>query len=282
MYKIIILLLLIIPTISSNVNAFEIYGFIPWHMQKGNTLIKNQDEVKKNLALWGLQRIDVIYHNRMLTNGHVDSNKIKKIAINSQNHPEIPISFDLEIGNRNKPETVLPTLLKIINLYHTYDGKAPIGVYATLPQNTFGGSKLTTKRKQQLIKLNKQYEIIANKIDFISPVLYFYDGEDLNSWKKSVDFNLDQSKILAAKYNLKIYPYITNSFRMSQKNKKTGGWMIELLNQKQMYHVLTYLDQKGANGAIIWASSQVIDRSGSRLLITTNSPWVQGIKNFIK
>lgn len=262
--------------------AFEIYGFIPWGAERGEGLITSPDEVKKGLEQDGIQRIDVVYHNRMLTNGHVDSEKIKKIALESQINPKIPISFDLEIGDRNNPETILPRLLAIIDLYHAHGGKAPIGVYATLPQNTFGGSKLTVKRKAELIELNKQYEIIAEKIDFISPVLYFYDGENLDEWRKAVDFNLVQSKSLASRYNLKIYPYITNSFRMGEKNKNTGGWTVKLLNQKQMKDTLTYLDKKGADGAIIWASSQVVDDSGLRPVIQKNSPWIKGIKSFNK
>ncbi|MDM1337019.1 hypothetical protein HXZ93_13560 [Acinetobacter pseudolwoffii] len=265
---------------SSLLAAFDIYGFIPWSIKDGNKIISNQAVVKDDLAEKGIKYIDVVYHNRMLTNGLVDNEKIKEIALESK--PEVPISFDLEIGNRNKPETILPSLLAIIDLYHAYGGKAPIGVYATLPQNTFGGSKLTTKREAQLVQLNKQYEIIAKKIDFLSPVFYFYDGNDLDNWKKSVDFGMRQSHLYAKKYNLKIYPYITNSFRNSPKNPQTQGWTIELLDQKQMLNTLCYLKTKGADGAIIWASSQVVDANGVKPVINVQAPWFKGVQKFEK
>lgn len=265
---------------SSFVYAFDTFGFIPWSMQEKAKVISNKEVIKKKLEENGVQRIDVVYHNRMLTNGLVDHEKIKKIALESMR--DVPISFDLEIGNRNKPETILPTLLAIIDLYHAYGGKAPIGVYATLPQNTFGGSKLTEKRETQLINLSKQYEVIANKIDFLSPVFYFYDGDDFDNWKKAVDFGMRQSHLYAKKYNLKIYPYITNSFRNSPKNPQTQGWTIELLDQKQMLNTLCYLKTKGADGAIIWASSQVVDTNGVKPVINVQAPWFKGVQKFEK
>lgn len=265
---------------SSFVYAFDTFGFIPWSMQEKAKVISNKEVIKKKLEENGVQRIDVVYHNRMLTNGLVDHEKIKKIALESMR--DVPISFDLEIGNRNKPETILPTLLAIIDLYHAYGGKAPIGVYATLPQNTFGGSKLTEKRETQLINLSKQYEVIANKIDFLSPVFYFYDGDDFDNWKKAVDFGMRQSHLYAKKYNLKIYPYITNSFRNSPKNPQTQGWTIELLDQKQMLNTLCYLKTKGADGAIIWASSQVVDANGVKPVINVQAPWFKGVQKFEK
>lgn len=272
-----ILLISISLTFTTLTYAFDIYGFIPWSYSDGKNVISNQTLVNKELEKNGIQRIDVVYHNRMLTNGLVDNEKIKKIAQDSQ--PNIPISFDLEIGNRNKPETILPTLLSIIDLYHSYGGKAPIGVYATLPQNTFGGSKLTATREVQLTNINKQFEVIAKKIDFLSPVFYFYDGENFEDWKKSVDFNMNQSQIYAKKYNLKIYPYITNSFKDGAKDQNTGGWKIKLLNQDQMSNTICYLKNSGADGVIIWTSSQVVDQNGIKPIIEFSQPWFKGVKS---
>lgn len=275
------LTLLVILFVTTNTYAFTVYGFIPWRLEQNNTLISDQNQIKNILTTEGVQRIDVVYHNRMLTNGEVDKEKIKKIALDSQANPNIPISFDYEIGTVAKPETVLPNILKILDLYHEYGGKAPVGVYALLPVNTYGGNKLDDKRKNNLIALNKQYEVIATKVDFISPVFYFYDNEDLNAWQRSVDFNLGQSLIIAKKYNLKIYPYITNSFRISNVDPKTGLWTTKYINQNQMVDILKYLKEKGADGAIVWTASAARTEDGKVPVINFEAPWFQGIKKFI-
>lgn len=264
---------------TSTTYAFKLYGFIPWKLEQNEQIIADQEKIKAILSNEGILTIDVIYHKRMLSHGYVDRDKIKKIAQDSQ--PHIPISFDYEIGTPSKPETVLPSLISILDLYHAYGGKAPVGVYSLFPLNTYGGKNLNDEQKNKLIELNKQYEIIADKIDFISPVFYFYDNEDLDAWKKSVDFNLAQSLSLAKKYNLKIYPYITNSFRVSDIDPKTGTWVTKALSKKQMFNVLNYLKEKGADGAIIWTGSGVKDQYDQIPIIKFNDPWFQGLKEFL-
>lgn len=275
------LFLLITPLLTTQCYAFQLYGFIPWKLQHNKQMISDQEQIKTILASKGIQRIDVVYHNRMLTQGYVDKDKIKKIALNSQAHPDLPISFDYEIGTPSKPESVLPSLMAILDLYHAYGGKAPVGVYSLFPLNSYGGKNLDDKQKNKLITLNKQYEIIADKIDFISPVFYFYDDEDFEAWKKSVDFNLTQSLIIAKKYNLKIYPYITNSFRVSKIDPQTGTWVTKALSKKQMFTVLRYLKEKGADGAIIWTGSGVKDQRGEIPIIKFKDPWFKGVQKFI-
>lgn len=262
--------------------AFTLYGFIPWKLEQDQQIISDPTVVKTILAEKGIKTIDVVYHNRMLSQGYVDHEKIKAIALNSQRHPEIPISFDYEIGTPSKPASVLPSLMAILDLYHAYGGQAPVGVYSLFPLNSYGGKNLSEQRQKQLIELNKQYEIIAKKIDFISPVFYFYDNQDLEAWKKSVDFNLTQSLAIAKKYHLKIYPYITNSFRISDIDPQTGTWVTQALSKKQMYSVLTYLKQKGADGVIIWTGSRVKDQQGQIPIIRFDDPWFQGLQKFIQ
>ena len=263
--------------ISSFVNAFEIYGFIPWRLEHNNQLISDRQIINQILEKKGIKKIDVVYHNRMLTNGEVDSKKIEKIALNS--NKSIPISFDYELGNRFKPETVLPNISKIIDIYYQSEGVAPIGIYAMLPQNTYGGLKLNEETKERYTKLNKQYEVLAPKINFLSPSFYFYNGEDLDAWKKSVDFNMEQSLQIAKKYNLKIYPYVTNTFRFNGRDKDKA--VIKPLTQEQMFMVLSYLKEKGADGAIIWAGSGTREANGKLPVINFEDPWFQGIQQFI-
>lgn len=264
--------------ISNNVYSFEIYGRIPWSFQKNEVLISNQEEVKSILTKNGINEIDVVYHNRMLTNNEVDPEKIKKIASDSLENPDIPISFDYELGNRFKPETVLPNIIKIIDLYRFYGGKSKIGVYAMLPQNTYGGKNLTSEEMQKYDSLNKKYEELASKLDFLSPSFYFYDGKNFVDWKKSVDFNMKQSKLIAKKYNLKIYPYVTNAFITSKIDPITKGWSIELLSCKQMKQTIKYIEDRGANGVIIWNSSNVLTENDVKPIISYDQPWFKGVK----
>lgn len=260
--------------------AFDIYGRVPWSIKQGDALITNQQEVKEILSKRGIQQIDVVYHNRIFTNGQVDSEKIKKIAEESNKNAHIPVSFDIELSNRFKPDTVLPIINTVIDLYRAYGGKAKIGLYANLPQQTYGGGKLNNEMKQKYIELNKHYESLALKVDFLSPSFYFYDNEDIALWKKAVDFNMEQSKKIAKKYNLKIYPYVTNAFITSKVDPITKGWTVKLLTCKQMHETIRYVESRGADGVIIWNSSNVLDENGVKPIIQLHQSWFKGINSF--
>ncbi|MDQ8954037.1 hypothetical protein RFH42_13875 [Acinetobacter rudis] len=275
-----ILLIFILICFSNLAYSFDIYWRVPWELMEKSQIITNNDVIQQHLSEFGLKKIDVIYHNRMLTNGVVDPDKIKKIVDDSNKNPEIPISFDIELGDRFVPSTVIPTINQVIDLYKEYGGKAKIGIYATLPQQTYGGKNLDDETEKKYIQLNKQYESLAEKIDFISPSFYFYDDEDINLWKKSVDFNMKQSRVLAKKYNLKIYPYITNAFIKSKVDPITKGWLIKPLSDQQMFDTLEYIKSQGADGVILWNSSNVLEQDGKKPVIDLNSSWFYGIRKF--
>ncbi|WP_151791656.1 hypothetical protein [Acinetobacter soli] len=274
LFFVLILNLLFVPI----TKAFDVFGFIPWKMEKDQKTISDKEEITQILSSYGIRKIDVIYHNRMLTNNNVDIEKIEKLALSSKN-VNYPISFDLEIGNRNKPETVLPTLFSILDIYKANGGNENIGVYSILPQSSVGGINLTSEKKLHLMNLNKKYEILASRINFLSPVFYFNDGENLDYWKKAVDFNMEQSLKIAKKYNLKIYPYITNAFRYNENNKKLT--YIKTLTEEQMFDVLNYIKNKGADGVIIWAGSGTPYENGELPKIKLSSPWFKGVVRFI-
>ena len=115
-------------------------------------------------------------------------------------------------------------------------------------------------------------------MDYISYLEKFAEQSFL-SWKKAVDFNMEQSLKIAKKYNLKIYPYITNAFRFNERNKEKA--YIKPLTEKQMFEVLNHLKEKGADGVIIWAGSGTKEINGKLPVIKFNDPWFKGVQKFI-
>lgn len=265
----------------NNSYAFTVYGFVPWSVQVNqHDIISKDKNITYNVnSLIGMSNIKVIYEKDIFTEGVIDTDKIKKIAEDSKIDPYTPISLDIEIGNHSKPETILPIVNKVLDLYHFYKGKAPIGMYALLPQNTYGAKKLNEQQKINHILLNQQYETLATKVNFLSPVFYFYDGQDMDLWKKMVDFGMQEAKKYARKYHLKIYPYVTNCFKINQSQPT----MILQLDRYQMSFMLNYLSSKGSDGVIIWAGSKTVDVDGKKPLVSLSiDGWAEGVSQFIE
>ena len=61
------------------------------------------------MSTFGIQPINIIYENNYFTNGKIDFKKIKNMALKTALKPNVPVSFDMEFGNRFKPETVIPS-----------------------------------------------------------------------------------------------------------------------------------------------------------------------------
>lgn len=264
---------------TSQAYSFDLYNSVSWesHKNKSGKVVQSYDDTRRFINAQGMKHIRVFYHNSFLTDGKADSDKIKKIAILSRQNPEFPISFDIEMGNNNKPETVLPRVIEVLDLYRKHGGKAPVGVYALLPQNTHGG-KNAANNPQKYITLNKQYEIIASKVDFLSPVFYNYD-QDYNTWKKSVDLGMSEAHKYASKHNSKIIPYFSISYFVREKSGRVK--YIVPLDQNETIKRLTYLKAKGADGLIIWDSSRYREISGKKPTADTNQGWLKGVTSFL-
>ncbi|WP_227548568.1 hypothetical protein [Acinetobacter sp. ANC 4173] len=101
-----------------NINAFTIYilfilGIMLINMEK----IDGHSQTQQALYEVGTKQIKVLYENQFLTNKEPDLEKIKKIVEDTKKNPEVPISFNIEVGNDRKPETVLPIVLKTLSLF---------------------------------------------------------------------------------------------------------------------------------------------------------------------
>lgn len=261
MLKKIIFSLLCITTTSSY--SFEVYQFLNWHYLKTPTgemkYSKEMSGYDDMLASIGMKKMDVIYAERLLTNGKADPDKIKKIVENTKTDPNTPICFDIEIGVASKPETNLPVILDALNIYHKLGGQAPIGVYGVLPQRT-PNRMISKAQKNAFSTLNIKYAEIAKNVDFLAPTLYFYSLQDMSVWENKAQFNIQEAKKYARQYNLKIYPFLSMS-NWDIQNKK---FLITPLKEQDMTTALNFLQSQGADGVIIWESTLSVNQSDKK------------------
>ncbi|EKU60136.1 hypothetical protein ACINWC323_A0083 [Acinetobacter sp. WC-323] len=237
--------------------AFDVYQFINWRFyknDKGEVIrTKDTEEFQQYLATLKIKKMNVIYPQKILTNNKADPKKIKIIAEDSRKNPNIPICFDIEIGEASKPETNLPVILDALKLYKKYGGVAPIGVYGVLPQKS--PNKILNKSgKIQISSLNNKYEEIAENVDFLAPTLYFYDLKDINIWNDKAKFNMSEAKRYSKKYNIKIIPFVS----LSTWENVNGRFKITPLTEHEMSIVIQNLKLLGANGVVIWESGAAV------------------------
>ena len=228
------------------------------------------------MSTFGIQPINIIYENNYFTNGKIDFKKIKNIALKTALKPNVPVSFDMEFGNRFKPETVIPYVQTILKYYRSYNSKALVGIYSTIPQNTYGVKPTSLVYE----KLNHPYDSLIHDVNFISPSLYNYDGPEVNNWLENARFNIE----LAKKYtpSKRIIPYISPIVRLGPSNKAINGNLVEELSENEMTQRLTALYNLGASGCIIWASSQDRTRDGQIPQFYPDKGWGKAVVKFIK
>ncbi|MEN9996351.1 MAG: hypothetical protein RL462_1127 [Pseudomonadota bacterium] len=257
--------------------SFTIYAFIPWSEHiTDDGLITQTPKLTDYLQTLGIQPIWVIYESRythvwdgQLTSqvkiiGEkketlvIDEEKIKAIALDAMHHPEIPVSFDTEFGNRFQPETVQPGVLETIKLFKKYNDKNKVGVYAVAPQVVFAWRDSAA---QDMQKLNTRYESVANAVDFLSPTIYYRYNVDLPSWKKTAGYSIQAAK--SYQTGKPIIPYL--SFNYSDHGQDS---------EKDANERLEFLYQHGAAGCIIWGSSS------EKTFFDRNSGWSKAMVDF--
>lgn len=245
----------------TNTYSFDVYQFVIWknYVDDNGQVKSDQKQLQNYFAKNNLKPIKVIYHNRFLTNGQPDEAKIKIIANATKANPSIPVSFDIEVGDKFKPQTLLPIVNTTLDLYHKHGGAAPVGVYGVLPQIIFADEQFDSSTKKRYVQLNKAAEGIAKKVDFLSPVLYNTWITDFDQWKSRVDFQMTEAQSYAKKYDIEVIPYISGSYLDKNffKNK-----IIHPLSESEMKQRLDYIKSKGADGVIVWEGSTAILKNG--------------------
>lgn len=262
----------------TSAKKFTIYEFIPYREHVAGSEIARIPPLDQYLETLGIHRIKVIYLERFMTNDQPDEKKIETIAKSAIGSPNVPVSFDTEFGDRFHPETVIPRVSAILSIYHRYNTVTPAGVYATAPQNTYAWKPDISR----FDSLNESYRSIAQQVDFLSPVLYNYEGPDIEAWKRAAVYNISAAK----KYQTgkRILPYISVIIRLqsSGKDDDSQHGAIRTLTEAEMLTRLQTLYDLGADGCIVWASSGDRTLDGKVPVFDRNSGWGKALADFAK
>lgn len=254
-------------------HPFTIYVFLPWQVQLPDGKIDRSIKLSNYVAHFGIKSAKVIY--RFSTDGKADHAKIEAIAEATREDPDSIVSFDTEFGQRFHPETVIPEVLEILETYRAAHPKAKVGVYATVPQNTYGWKPGI----ESYDALNAKYKPVADAVDFLSPGLYNYNGDDLDAWKKAATYNLEAARKYGG--DKPIIPYITPAYSAP---KVSGGETNSLahLSEAEMTARLQALYDLGAAGCIVWGSSGDRDASGKQPVFDARTGWSKALVTFAK
>jgi len=124
---------------------------------------------------------------------------------------------------------------------------------------------------------------VAKEVDYYSPALYNYDNYDGSPesdvrWQKAAEYAFHACKQLdSINHTSKpIWPYITPGWTdMSAKQR--------YISCAQMYSRLTFLQNLGANGCILWLSSSAREEdSDESLILDASKGWLKASIDFAK
>jgi hypothetical protein len=280
-----ILFALIIVTIASSpclaqatAKKFTIYEFVPYRDHVEGNNLSPVPPLSQYLESLGIHPIKVIYEKRFMTDSKPDAEKIEEIAKSAISSPGIPVSFDTEFGDRFNPETVIPRVSEILDIYHRYNTVTPAGVYATAPQNTYAWKPDIN----HFDALNRSYAPIAHQVDFLSPVLYNYEGADTEAWKKAAIYNIAAAKQYQT--SKPIFPYIGVVIHLQSSSPDDSGQHgpVRTLTEAEMLTRLQTLYDLGADGCIVWASSGDRTTDGKMPVFDRNSGWGKALAEFAR
>lgn len=243
----------------------------------------------------GINPLDLIYSSKLVTcpltsctdEYVVDSTQIATAAASADSTGSTPVSLDLEVWDTKRfyptaatgnGQSIVQNLTEALTAFKADNPGASVGLYAEVPQNTFGWSATTTATYDAL---NPQYASVAALVDYYSPSLYNYgyDGTatgDAN-WNSAAVYAVDQSHAFDTLNGTskKVLPYITPVWTDS-------SGVSEFLTYDQMMYRLKALRAAGADGCVLWISSSQIDPStGELLVIDTTSGWFKAVLDFM-
>lgn len=258
--------------IAGPASAFEVYGFIPYHSRLENgTIIKGAPSQAWFMRL-GIKPIHVVYDNKILVfpksknaknNAKLSRDKVQDVANASRDKEINIVSLDMESWDRFDIDTP-SKIIETISAYRNAHPEAVIGLYATVPQNTYAWSQAKVK---QYDEINDRYSKVAAEVDYLSPSLYNYNGADFEQWLEGAKYNIEAAR----KYSTskKIYPYITPEVR--------DGGATRWLSYGEMAERLQALRALGADGCIVWASSRSRDSSGEAPVLDPAKGWLKAV-----
>jgi len=258
-------------------HPFKVYGFVVYggYVKDGNNVNASYKDIQLYLAHLGVMKYDLIYENKMLDytngdklNGIVNQYKMDSLSSKALGNADVLVSLDLEGWKRFDTVATPTRMLAAIAAFRKQNKKCKIGLYATVPQNTYGYDDKISRYD----KWNRGYAKVAAAIDYFSPSLYNYKTTDSIQWKKAAIYNVEACR----KYGFpdkKIIPYVTPEVTADSKTT--------LLTYDEMMFRLQTLYNLGADGCLIWTSSGSRDAAGKRIYINENEGWLKAVKDFV-
>jgi len=264
--------------VKADKHPFKVYAFIVYggYIQKGTEVKASYKQLGQYLLSYGIKGYDLIYEQKMLDypggkkeNGVPNMNRIDSLGREAINFTNTPVSLDMEGWQRFDTIKTPKRMLEVIGEFKKVNKISQLGLYATVPQNTYAYSDNISRYD----KLNKAYASVAAAVDYFSPSLYNYDGHDTVGWNKAAVYNMAACK----KYGFPdkpIIPYITPE--VTQKGGPTT-----MLSYEEMMNHLEILYKLGASGCLIWTSSGTRDANGNRMYVDVNSGWLKAVRDFM-
>lgn len=254
--------------------AFDIYGFIPYQSRIEDGKVVRGRPSREWFSGMGIKPIDVVYDNRLLdfpkgrdrTQATVNNEKIQQVANTNKENDSQLVSLDLESWDRADPKTP-SRMLQTIEMYRNAHPGAVVGLYATVPQNTYGWK---SERRGSYDSLNNKYADVAKAVDYFSPSLYNYSFDDFESWKEAARYNIKAARKYSS--SKKVLPYITPEV----SERGSTRW----LSYDEMMQRLITLKTLGADGCIIWASSRARDSVGAQPKLDPGVGWLKAVVDF--
>jgi len=257
---------------------FNIYGFIVYsgYVQNGANVNASYAQIQQYLLAFGIKKLNLLYENKLLdypngdmANGIPNTHRIDSLANQALADPSTLVSFDLEGWNRFDTTVTPARMITVIKDFKKTNTVSPVGLYATVPQNTYGYSATT---KSTYDKYNKGYASVAAQVDYFSPSLYNYNGVDSVAWKNAAAYNV-QACNLYGFTSKKITPYITPEV--------TVNGVTTVLSYNDMLLRLQALYNLGADGCFVWTSSSTRDANGNKIYVDVTTGWAKAIVDFI-
>jgi len=262
-------------SLSNGAYAFDIYSFIPYVKRVEDGTVVSGAIDAQWFERYNVRHVNLVYENRLLDFNGAD--RKNPVADNANIKAEADragsdiVALDLEAWDRFNPATPRK-IADVVKKFKRENPYAAVGLYATIPQNTYGWH---AERLRDAERLNAMYASLADDVDYYSPSLYNYDGVDYSAWRNSAKYNIEAARQLPRK---KILPYVTPEVWESGKVTGKTTW----LTYEQMRQRLTALKALGADGCIIWTSSESRDSAGQQPVVDPNSGWFKAVVEFAK
>lgn len=260
------------------VRHFKVYAFLPYsgYVKNGETVKTNFQQLQNYLAGLGIAKYNLIYESRITdypdgnkTHGVINRHKLDSLAQIASAEPGVIVALDLEGWNRFDTLHTPAKHIDAIKAFKQTYPQAQIGLYATVPQDTYGYPKDTVLYN----RLNKAYANVAAGVDYFSPSLYNYKTADSLEWKKGVVYNLNACHKYGSPAK-PILPYITPEISIDKEQR--------MLTYDEMLYRLRTLYELGADGCLLWGSSGMRDAKGNRPVLNLNEGWFKAVLDFVK